>query len=210
MNNTFIKICSVKEKNIAKFVSKNKVNFIGFNFYPSSPRYISPDKAKKIIKSIKKYDIKKVGVFVNQDMAEVVEIYNQLKLDYIQLHGNESKDYIKQFKDCNLIKAIQIKDSTTKKDLKKYSLPQVKYLLIDTFKKDQFGGTGETFNWKKHEYLKNMDNIIIAGGLNEDNVVSAKNYFNPAGLDINSGVEKAPGVKSKHKIKRILKLLRRE
>lgn len=210
-NNPLIKICGITEKSIAKFLVKNNVDMIGFIFYPPSPRFISLENVKKIIKTIRKSNIKTVGVFVNEDINTVIHFYNQLKLDYIQLHGTESTEYIQFLQDIDVIKAIQIQDRTKQQDILKYAdLKQVKYILVDTYKKKQFGGTGETFNWKQHEYLKEMNNVIISGGLNIDNIIAAKNYFQPAGFDINSGVEKAPGIKNKHKIKKILKLIREE
>ena len=212
MNDLIIKICGITEFSTAEFLIENNVDIMGFIFYTKSPRNISSEKARQILDQLKekRAKIKVTGVFVDENIDRLRSIAQTLSLDFIQLHGNETPDYIDNLKEYSIIKAFRIKEDFTEDEILKYTNSNIKYFLTDTFQKEKPGGTGQTFNWEKFSFLKNMKNIINSGGLNKDNILQAIEEFHPAGIDLNSGVEKSPGVKDKKKIAEILKLLNYE
>lgn len=206
MNKPFIKICGITEPHIAQYLVAEHVDLMGFIFYPHSPRYITLDKAKEILNSLKELrkKIKVVGVFVDEEINSVKKIGEELSLDYLQLHGNETAEYINQLDQFNIIKVFRATINFKKADIDKYSNKNIKYILIDTFIKEKKGGTGEKFNWAEFTFLQQSPNLIISGGLKNENILEAIERFNPAGIDINSGVEFEPGIKNKEKIKEII------
>jgi phosphoribosylanthranilate isomerase len=210
MNKMLIKICGITEKDILEYMIEHQVDLAGFIFYPKSPRYIKPEKVKQILMNpeIDRKRIKTVGVFVNEDIQKVKEIANELSLDYIQLHGQEKPEYIEKLNTYNIIKAFRIKDDFTVEEINKYKLNNVKYFLTDTFEKGIMGGTGKAFHWDQFQFLKDIPNLIISGGLNKQNILEAIKLFQPAGIDINSGVESSPGIKNTKKINDILRIIR--
>ncbi len=208
MSNIIIKICGITELSTARFLIKNHISLMGLIFYLKSPRYITPEKANKLLNNLKKErkKIKVVGVFVNENNNLVQSIFHDIGLDYVQLHGSETPEYINSLQ-IPVIKVLKINDNFNEKEILKYQNKNIKYFLLDTFQKGKIGGTGKTFNWKKFQYFKKYPNIIISGGLNKNNISQAINFFQPVGVDINSGVEIKPGIKSKKKIKEILKII---
>ena len=132
------------------------------------------------------------------------EIINELNLDAIQLHGDETPEFCNNFK-VPVIKAVSV---SKKSDLTVINNYDVHAILLDNRTKNQFGGTGKIFNWKMIEDVKFNLPIILSGGLNEKNILDGINQINPHAVDINSGVEKSPGLKSKSKIFRIVKILK--
>ncbi|MBC8196638.1 MAG: phosphoribosylanthranilate isomerase [Candidatus Marinimicrobia bacterium] len=190
-----IKICGISNIESLKIVLKYPVSAIGFIFYNKSPRFITPIEATELSKHIPQ-SIKKVGVFVNEKVEKIKQICNHVKLDFIQLHGNERQDYINNFS-TPIIKAIRVGNDFTSQTLKNY---KVHSFLLDTFQPGIFGGTGETFNWDLIKKLESPIPIILSGGLNPQNILTAVNNVNPSAIDINSGVEKCPGEKDELKI----------
>jgi phosphoribosylanthranilate isomerase len=141
-----------------------------------------------------------VGVFVNKDFNDIRDITLLTGVTVVQLHGDESPSY------CNLvegklIKAIRVKNDSSIEGLKKYD---VDAFLLDSFDKNSFGGSGLTFDWKLAEKAKQYGKIILAGGLTPDNVEEAVKKVAPYGVDVNSGVEKKPGIKNKNKVKEFI------
>ena len=210
MDDLIIKICGITELSTARYLVQNSIDIMGFIFFQKSPRYIPPENAKYILDKMgnKRKNIKVAGVFVNEGITKVKSIVEMLSLDFIQLHGKETPEFIDKLNDYSVIKAFQIKDDFTKQEITKYKNKNIKYFLMDTFQKDKAGGTGQVFDWKKFGFLKSMSKIIISGGLNRDNIKQVIDCFNPAGIDLNSGVEKSPGIKSQENIKDIVKLIR--
>ncbi len=202
-----IKICGIKEKHIIELLITLNIDFAGMIFYKKSPRYISVSLAENFISEYSS-KINFVGVFVDEPIESLKNIINRLNLKYIQLHGNESADYINSLPKVNIIKAFRMKDDFSKKDINDYKKLNLYGYLFDTFKTGKPGGTGDTFDWDKFGYLKNYSNVFISGGLNESNILDAINIFNPFVVDINSGVETSPGIKSPEKITNIVKRIR--
>ncbi len=195
----WIKVCGIKSIEDAKLVEKLGFNAIGLNFYPGSKRYIPPEEAKKISKATR---IKKVGIFVNENPGKVVEIYREVNLDLIQLHGDEPAEYIKKLPPQTVIKALHA-DENLQKRIEEYINLPLFAILVDTPSKS-YGGSGRRFEWEKFSFLAKLDfPIIIAGGLNPDNFCEAVRIFKPFGLDFNSGVEMEPGKKDPVKLREI-------
>ena len=194
-----VKICGITNKEDALYAAGCGANALGFIFYEKSPRYIEPDDAKTIIAALPPF-VTTVGVFVNKDFNDIRDITLLTGVTVVQLHGDESPSY------CNLvegklIKAIRVKNDSSIEGLKKYD---VDTFLLDSFDKNSFGGSGLTFDWKLAEKAKQYGKIILAGGLTPDNVEEAVKKVAPYGVDVNSGVEKKPGIKNKNKVKKFI------
>lgn len=220
-----IKICGITNLADALSAAKLGVDFLGFIFYKKSPRYISPKKAKRIIQKLSP-DIKKVGVFVNEDIEKVKRIAKYLKLDFLQFHGEESPNYVLRFsakgsaegrpafgwrsasggKGYKIIKAFRIKDKEIIKRIPKYNTD---LYLLDTYVKRKRGGTGETFNWNLAVKAKSFKKpIILSGGLNPKNIVRAIKKVRPYAIDVSSGIERILGKKDLRLMAEFIKKVR--
>ncbi len=197
-----VKICGITNLLDAKNCEMLGVDMIGFIFYKKSPRYINLDSSLKIISKLNN-KIKKVGVFVDEDIEVINNMSNILKLNYIQLHGDEDNEYIKKIK-TPTIKALNGNDVNLDSKIKEFSKPE--FILLDNINKDSKGGSGEKFDWKNILNLDNKEKLILSGGLNEKNIINAMKtgikFF-----DFCSATEKKPGIKDSKKVKTIVKLI---
>ena len=203
-----IKICGInnKESAIASYGAK----YIGFVFCEESPRFIEPDIVKGIIPYLSKNQ-KKVGLFVNAKINFIKKITLDLGLDMIQLHGDEDIQFIKNLKvltNKEIIKAIPVRtidDVKISEEFKEFC----DMILFDTKTKNQFGGTGTSFDWKLLKNLKVSKKWMIAGGLNINNIREALEISKAEIVDISSGVEKERGIKCENKIRDFIKYVRK-
>lgn len=177
---------------------------IGLVFYPPSPRYVEVEQAAEIAAALPPF-VTTVGLFVNADEQTIADVISRVRIDLIQFHGNESKDY------CGLhqrpyIKAVRMSDDVDlDKQLNDFS--QARGLLLDTYKAGVPGGTGEQFNWDRvPAHL--ADKIILAGGLTPENVKDAVAQVHPYAVDVSGGVESAPGKKDTEKMARFIEAVR--
>jgi len=154
------KICGITNLDDANVAVENGASAIGFIFYEKSPRTISINNAKSISKHLPK-TIARVGVFVNHEKDFINEAISEVPLDMIQLHGDETPDFCNQF-DVPILKALRIKNEASLSVMDQYD---VAVFLLDTFSNDQYGGTGETFDWSVLN-RKFKTPIILSGGLN--------------------------------------------
>lgn len=200
-----IKICGLTKKDQALEIAYLGVDALGFIFYPKSPRYINPDDARKIIQVLPPF-VKTVGVFVDEPFDQIIKIVRQSSIDLVQLHGAETPEYCRHLSKARIpwIKAFRVKDSFDAEILKKYP---AKHFLLDAWSDDAYGGTGKTIDWEKIKPLFQEYHLILAGGLNPDNVATAINTTHPHGIDVSSGVEHKPGDKSILKVKSLLQNL---
>lgn len=174
-----VKICGIMTKQDALFASQMGADFIGFVFAPSK-RQITPSIAQEIAAVIPK-TTKIVGIFVNESVEQMQSIAHKVKLDFIQLHGNESADIAQQLS-TPVIKAFSI-DEALITDINHYPCT---YVLIDT----AGGGTGKTFDWARLDHLHiEPERLFIAGGLTAENVQTVQASLGPFGVDVSSGVE---------------------
>ena len=188
------KICGITNLSDAQAAAVHGASAIGFIFYEKSSRAISIEDAKFISRHLSN-DISKVGVFVNHDKAFIEKAIRSVSLNIIQLHGDETPGFCKQF-EVPVLKALRIKDKASLSVMDQYN---VAGFLLDTFSTKQYGGTGETFDWSLLNG-KLETPIILSGGLNPDNILDAIDSVNPAAIDVNSGVELSPGKKDHQKI----------
>ncbi len=195
------KICGITNLDDANVAIENGASAIGFIFYEKSPRTISINNAKSISKHLPK-TIARVGVFVNHEKDFIRLAISEVPLDMIQLHGDETPDFCNQF-DVAILKALRIKNEASLSVMDQYD---VAVFLLDTFSNDQYGGTGETFDWSVLN-RKFKTPIILSGGLNPENILDAIDAVNPSAVDVNSGVESSPGKKDFNKLKSLFKNL---
>lgn len=196
------KICGITNLSDAQAAAVHGASAIGFIFYEKSSRAISIEGAKFISRHLSN-DISKVGVFVNHDKAFIEKAIRSASLNIIQLHGDETPGFCKQF-EVPVLKALRIKDKASLSVMDQYN---VAGFLLDTFSTKQYGGTGETFDWSLLNG-KLETPIILSGGLNPDNILDAIDSVNPAAIDVNSGVEISPGKKDHQKINLLFKNLK--
>jgi phosphoribosylanthranilate isomerase len=190
----FIKICGVTNYDDAVSVIDAGATAIGFNFFRQSKRYINPIAAKEIAEKIRG-KISIVGIFVNEDFQSVKSIGASVKLTYCQFHGNEEPEYVNKFP--NAIKSFRVNDSLKDVYFDDYKAAA---FLLDAYDEKEMGGTGKQFNWLLAREANEFGKIILAGGLNQENVSNAIEIVQPWGVDVSSGVEIEPGKKDKYKI----------
>ena len=197
------KVCGLTRLQDAAAAYNAGAYYGGLIFYPPSPRYVTPEQAKQVQQGA---PLNYVGVFVNAEPADVARLAQDLNLSAVQLHGNEDDGYISALKpllpeDCQIWKAYRVKDE----------LPQFTELadrvLLDAYHPTQHGGSGLSFNWQLLAELSASKPIMLAGGLNSDNCLAAAR-LPVSGLDFNSGLESAPGIKDAAKIRSAFTLLR--
>ena len=206
-----IKICGLRRLEDIEIVNKYKPDYIGFVF-AESPRKVSFEEAREL-SGLLSEDIVPVGVFVNEHMKLIVDLFKEGIIEIAQLHGDEDEKYIKDLKDKSIeetgkeipvINAIEIKDNTDFND----TVLEWRDSLSDYFILDSGKGSGKTFDWslidKNSEFFKNS--IFLAGGLNSENLTSAIEEFNPFAVDLSSSVE-TDGFKDEEKIKEIIEIV---
>jgi phosphoribosylanthranilate isomerase len=201
---TQVKICGITNEEDALCAAECGAAALGFIFYSASPRYITPEKVRLIINKLPA-EIIRVGVFVNEKAEEVKRIVQYCGLDFIQLHGDESVEYCRNFSPASIIKAVNLQCDA---DLAHAFNYNVAALMVDSRHAGLYGGTGRKANWDLALRIKSKKPLILSGGLNEGNVKEALSIVAPQALDINSGVEIKPGKKDHKKIARILEIVR--
>lgn len=205
-----VKICGITSLEDALFAAKSGAWAVGFVFAKESPRYIAPEKAAEIIKKLPE-KTEKTGVFVDSSLEEITEISQKTGLTTIQLHGNETEEFCGKLSDrlkLPVIKALRIKEADVLLVIPKYK-NQVFAILLDSWSSKEFGGTGKTFNWDIAVKAKSYGiPVILAGGLNPDNIREAFLKVQPYALDISTGVEKDKGIKDHNRIKNLFRALK--
>lgn len=194
-----IKLCGLTRQSDIDAVNIANPDYIGFVF-AKSRRQINEEKAKQFKQFLSPY-IQVVGVFVNEKIEKIINLCNSNIIDMIQLHGDEDNEYIRKLKECvpnKIIKAVRVKES---QDVERAIEIVADYILFDTYHREQYGGTGETFDWN---LISKVDKpYFLAGGINADNVYEAIKLCNPFCIDISSGVE-TNGYKDPKKILHII------
>lgn len=203
---TQIKICGITNVDDALCALACGVDAIGFIFHPASPRHVAPERAREIIAALPAKLIK-VGVFVNRDAEEVARISGECGLDLVQLHGDESPGYCRRFPPERLIKAVS---PGTAEELRLLDAYEVRAFLADFREPGRYGGTGKQADWNLAAMLGRKRPLILAGGLTEENIVDAITAVAPQAVDINSGIELAPGIKDHDRMRRIIAIIRAE
>lgn len=192
-----IKICGITKLEDAQLCAKLGADAIGFIFYPKSKRYIKPENAKEISLSLPPF-VHRIGVFVNAEIEEVNHIASLVKLSAVQLHGDESPEYISRI-NYPVIKSFGVDSNFDFKILADFTNCGI---ILDVKDTVNFGGTGNSFDWS---LIPNeiRSKIIIAGGVSIDNIKKIHKNINPYGIDISSSVEIEHGIKDKNKLEKL-------
>ena len=206
-----LKICGMRRAEDIEMANSYKPDYIGFVF-AESPRKVSYEQAKELSDLLSE-DIVPVGVFVNEHMKLIVDLFKDGIIEMAQLHGDEDEKYIRNLKDKSIeetgkqipvINAIEIKEGADYDDeLLKWRDSASDYFILDSGK-----GSGKTFDWslldKESDFFENS--IFLAGGLNSENLALAIEEFNPFAVDLSSSVE-TEGFKDEEKIKKIIEIM---
>jgi phosphoribosylanthranilate isomerase len=217
---TKIKICGIKTLKDALAAIEAGADYLGFNFYPKSVRFIEKSACAEITSVLKREypQVKLVGVFVNSPVDEIKDILQTCSLDLAQLHGDETPEMVASF-NSKAFKAIRLSSpesaetsvypflqSAIRYPLQESALPA---LLIDAAVKGVYGGSGVTADWAAAAKLAQQYPLLLAGGLTPENVADAVRQVQPWGVDVASGVESAPGEKDAGKMEKFVKEVKR-
>ena len=191
-----VKICGITNYEDAAAALLMGADILGFNFYPESPRFVSPEKATEIIGKLPAF-MEVAGVFVNSPFKEIRDTIKQCQLGWIQLHGDETPEFCRSFLSINVktMKAIRVRDRADIKRAEDYFTDAI---LLDAFRADKYGGTGLAFDWNIIGHMGKR--VFLAGGIDPDNVAGAVG-LGVYGIDVCSGIESEPGKKDHAKMR---------
>lgn len=193
-----VKICGITNLDDALMAVDAGADALGFMFYESSLRNVSPKVVAEIIRQLPPF-VGRVGVFVNAPEESVRRTATDCGLDTLQLHGDESPEFCRKFDPLKVYKAVRIQDIHSLQVLPDFKTDA---WLLDSFVPGKPGGTGATFNWALAVEAKKLGRpIILAGGLTPENVGEAVVTVKPYAVDVSSGVEASPGKKDRGKVR---------
>jgi phosphoribosylanthranilate isomerase len=197
-----VKICGITQKDDALYAVDLGADILGFIFVQKSPRFIEPEKALDIIKALPS-SVLTIGVFADAPNNYIFDIINGTGIKCLQFHGNETPEQCKGYP-IEVVKAFRVHEEFDFNLLCHYKLNT---FLLDTCVEGILGGTGKTFDWNIATEAKKFGRIILAGGLNPENIGNAIQIVRPYAVDVNSGVESSPGKKDKEKLRRLFKVI---
>jgi phosphoribosylanthranilate isomerase len=201
-----VKVCGITRTEDALKAVELGANLIGLIFYRPSPRYVSPEQAQRISEALGR-ETNRVGVFVNEKPDRMIKVARQVGLHVLQVHGELAEEDITTIHRAGLrvIQPFHVKDTA---DYKRVLDSKADYVMLDNATRELPGGTGTSFDWSlKPPRL--IPNLVLAGGINESNILKGVRVFQPLIVDVNSGVETSPGVKSEQKMERLFEVCRR-
>jgi phosphoribosylanthranilate isomerase len=201
-----VKICGITNWSDARGAVEAGADFLGFNFYRESSRYIAPAAARRIVQRLPE-GVASVGVFVNEPEPEMLAIARRVGLDYVQLHGDETPEIVSRMgRSFRVIKAITVRDSFRVAQLANFM--RASSILLDGFDARLRGGTGKSFNWKLAKSAGRKRQIFLAGGLTPENAAEAVCAARPFAIDVCSGVESRPGKKDAARMRALIAAVR--
>jgi phosphoribosylanthranilate isomerase len=195
-----VKICGITRLEDAVLAADLGASAVGFVFWPSSPRFVDPIRARRVAQALVSR-VTSVGVFVNQPAEEVARIADFVGLDMVQLHGTESPEYCGRMRQP-VIKAVCLGQELDHTSVRRF--PPAVTLLLDANDPVRHGGTGQTIDWERAAAIARGRPVILSGGLRSQNVASAIRTVRPNGIDVSSGVESQPGVKDPERLRRFI------
>ncbi len=201
----FVKICGITRREDAEAAVTAGADALGFVFWPDSPRFIDPFRARAIVSALPTF-VTPVGVFVDQPADYVNAVASLAHLGAVQLHGEESRDYARTMT-RPVMKAVRLRDDTVAAI---ETWPARVVLLLDAHDPVRRGGTGRTLDWAAAAAViaaARGRKIVLAGGLTADNVGEAIARVRPFGIDVSSGVEAAPGIKDHGRLKALFEAI---
>jgi phosphoribosylanthranilate isomerase len=188
---TRVKICGVTRAEDARLAADLGAAAVGFVFWPSSPRFVDPYRARDIVRALPPF-VTAVGVFVDQPMAHVQSVANLVRLGAVQLHGGETRELYERLP-YRVIKAVPVTSAFEVESLA--GVPERAMVLLDAHDPDRRGGTGRTIDWARAAEAARVRPVILSGGLTAENVGAAVDAVRPYAVDVSSGVEARPGIK---------------
>lgn len=198
-----IKVCGITEMKQLQQLDGLDIDFAGLIFYPESPRYIGDKLSKKDVKKAD-FDLKKVGVFVNPEMIDVLDAIDDYGLEVVQLHGDESPEMCEDLSsEVEVIKAFRITGNENIDEMVAPYDAVCDYYLFDTGGlKESFGGTGQQFDWSILTKAKIEKPFFLSGGIGPEDAARVKAFRHPDffGIDVNSKFETEPGIKDMSKV----------
>ncbi len=198
-----VKICGVTNWPDARLAVDLGAHALGFNFYPPSPRSISPAAAWEIVRKLPPF-VATVGVFVNWPTEVIAALAGALRLDGVQLHGDELPGEAAELSErFGVIKAFAAGPQFQLRTLGKYKAASA--FLLDGYRSGLRGGTGQTADWRLAREAKRYGRVILAGGLRPENVARAIAEVQPFGIDVASGVESRPGKKDPRAMRELMR-----
>ncbi len=204
-----VKICGITNIDDARAAMDAGADMLGFIFYPPSPRYVTPEQARNLVFEIRnsKFEIKVVGVFVNESLEHVRAVMETAALDLAQLHGRESPEMVREL-GTRAYKSIQATDLDTARALMANYRASVNgnlpAFIADAPPAKLPGGNGVVADWSVAREIAQDFPMLLAGGLNVENVRAAIEMVKPFGVDVSSGVEHAPGLKDHNKVREFI------
>src|SRR5215203_5466059 len=198
---TLVKICGMTNAGDARVAADAGADAVGFIF-AESPRRVGVEEARRISLALPE-NIIKVGVFVDEEPAEILRISREIGLELAQLHGDESPETVTALREAGVkvMKALRVESAATLEALDEY---EADLFLLDAYSTKARGGTGERFDWGIAKSLKGRDNIVVSGGLGPGNVREAVEFFEPFGVDASSSLEDGPGRKNGELVRRFV------
>jgi phosphoribosylanthranilate isomerase len=213
--NIKIKVCGIRTFDEALGVIEAGADIVGFNFYPSSPRYIIPGECMRLVVRLetalreKMAQVTLIGVFVNDDPDYMYAVFRDCHLDMVQLSGDEPPEVMEKLGE----RAFKVMRLTTPESMletvRRYPhRTMAPAWMVDAHRPGMYGGTGQVVDWGLARELAEQAPIILAGGLRADNVAEALRKVRPWGVDVASGVESSPGVKDLKKVAEFVRAVR--
>ena len=198
-----VKVCGVTSVADALMCVEAGVDAIGLNFWPKSVRKCQESVARDIVQAVASRALM-VGVFVDAAAAEVQRVRDQVGLGCVQLHGEESPEFLTQFLP-HAYKALRVRGDSVRDEVRRYA---GEYVLLDAYVPGMPGGTGATFDWRLAAEIARERKLTLAGGITPDNVAEAVRQVRPFCVDTASGVESAPGVKDRAMVEALVRAAR--
>ncbi len=198
---TMVKICGITNAGDARVAAEAGADAVGLIF-AESPRRVGIEGARRISIALPE-NIIRIGVFVDEEPAEVLRISRKVGLDLAQLHGDETPDTVTAVRESGVkvMKALRVRDAASIDALDGY---EADLFLLDAYSEKARGGTGERFDWRVAKSLRGRDNIVVSGGLGPENVREAVEFFEPYGVDASSSLEDEPGRKNGERVRRFV------
>jgi phosphoribosylanthranilate isomerase len=198
---TLVKICGITNAGDARVAADAGADAVGIIF-AESPRRVDVEEARRISIALPE-NVIRVGVFVDEDPAEVLMISREVGLDLAQLHGDEPPETVTALREAGVkvMKALRVESAATLEAIDEF---EADLFLLDAYSTRARGGTGERFDWGVAKSLRGRDNIVVSGGLGPENVHEAVEFFEPFGVDASSSLEDGPGRKNGELVRRFV------
>ncbi len=194
----FVKVCGITRLTDALQAVQHGATALGFVFWPRSPRFITPERAREIIAELPS-SLTTVGVFVNEPVDGISQVVARSGINTVQLHGDEPPVYADAL-GWPVLRSIDVDEAASACP----SWPAQTVFLVDAVDRVRRGGTGAAVDWTRAATVAGRWRVVLAGGLTPENVGDAINTVRPYGVDVSSGVEEAPGVKNFDKVARFV------